>query len=227
MHVGDRDRGLADRGGDPLDGAMAGVADREHAGDARLVGQRRPLERPVRVVVAGEHVGSGEHVSAGIEGDGVRQPVGVGPSADEDEDGDGRHPMRLVGPVVAQLQPLQPGVAATAHDLGLQHHLDVRGVRDRPAQVRRHVLRQRRTADDEPHVLRRSGQVEGRLSGGVPAADDVCLLASRAPAPRPWTRRSRRRRRSAPRAPGSRSAGTTRPWRAESRDRWRCGRRRS
>ena len=77
----DHDRALADRGRDPLRGVVAGVSDGEHARQAGLEHQRRPLQRPAAL----GQVRAGEHVAPVVALDGVGQPRGVRRRADQDE----------------------------------------------------------------------------------------------------------------------------------------------
>ena len=72
---------------------------------------------------------------------------------------------------------LEAALAPSADDGGRCLHLDVRRGLDRLDQVVRHAGLQRLAAHDHRHAARVAGEVERRLAGGVPAADDVDLLA--------------------------------------------------
>jgi len=79
MNQADRDRTLPDRGGNPLDGAMADVAGDEHAGQAGLQQQRLPLQWPAnRRATVSEEVGAGQDKPPSVPQDRLGEPVGVG-----------------------------------------------------------------------------------------------------------------------------------------------------
>src|SRR5581483_104266 len=81
VHESDRHAALADRGGDPLDRAVADVAAGEDAGAARLEQLRVAVELPLP---GGGDVGAGEDIAALVEGDLGRQPRRLGVGTDED-----------------------------------------------------------------------------------------------------------------------------------------------
>ena len=170
VDVWDRDRRFADGRRDPLHGPVAGVAHREHAGDARLVGRGRALERPM---LAGLGAGAGEDVAVGRQGDLLRQPGGMRAGTDQDVERRGADAPPLAGRVVTQLEPLEAPVSAAIDDLRLRQHLDVGGRANRLAQILRHVLAERGAADHQSHVGCGARQVQRRLAGRVAPADDV------------------------------------------------------
>ena len=86
VHRAHRARSLADRGRDPLERAVAHVADREHAGHRRLERQRVAASRtsgPTHVV--GQR-SIGEDETAGVERHHAVEPLGRGIGADEAEE---------------------------------------------------------------------------------------------------------------------------------------------
>ena len=64
-----------------------------------------------------------------------------------------------------------------AGDLGRVADVDVRRVADRVDQVLGHARRERRRADEDRDLLGVAGEMQGRLPGRVPAADDIDVLA--------------------------------------------------
>ena len=114
------DRALADSPGDAFDRAVADVADREHARQARFERQGRMFQRPRlrRDVAAGQD-------EATIVQSEVAEPFGPWLGANHDEDDDGGDPFAPAGPGVFERQGFQAGLAVAVGDPGAGPDVDV------------------------------------------------------------------------------------------------------
>src|SRR5262249_61524491 len=89
VHQGDGGGAFADGGGDPFDRSAAHVPGGEHPGQAGLQWQRPAGGVPAGAAGAGGQVGAGADVPPLVAGDGLVEPLGARPGADEDEQGVG------------------------------------------------------------------------------------------------------------------------------------------
>jgi hypothetical protein len=166
----DGHRALADGGRHPLDGPPPHVTDRQDARNARLEGERTPLERPA---VARLEVRPREHEAVGGPTYRRWQQRGVRLSADHHEQrvGDDR---LLVGVAVAEHEVLERPLAPAAHDRSLETHLDVGSDLDVLHQVLGHPGPKRRRPHDQGHLLAVLGQVQR----GLAVTDEIRAMPS-------------------------------------------------
>src|SRR6478752_6231795 len=161
VDLADRDRALADGGGDALDRATAYVAHGEHAVAAGL-------ER----AVVGVDGGSGEHEALPVQRDLPLEPAGVGSRTDQHEQSCRRDALLRIGVEVVQQHPVERFVPDELAHLAVAPDLDAWRLLDAVSQVAGHVPPQVVVLDYHVDHRRLPGQEAGRLTRGVAATDD-------------------------------------------------------
>src|SRR5262249_56920028 len=176
VHESHDGRAFADRGSDPLDGALADVAGREPAWPARLEGHgvRTAVPMDVRLL---QDLASGHDVALRVTGDLAGEPLRVGFAADHDEQRGGGNLLDGVAGVVRQGQALEAPVAAAADDLRAPSNRDLRSGFDLPHEVGRHRGRVAVAAHEQRDGAGVGGEVQCRLPAPLARADDEDVLS--------------------------------------------------
>ena len=214
MHGAHRARSLADRGGDPLDRAVAHVADGEHAGHRRL--ERQRVARPANVASPRTVSGSERSVRT--------KPLASSATASSSQAVAGSAPMKQKSPEHSTVAALAGGRVlerhvsrcsspASARTSVVAEQLDPRVGVDPLDEVVRHAVREVGAADRDRHAAALLREVDRGLAGGVAATDDDHRLAAARCALRDRSPRSTRRRPRTARDRRPRAVGSARPTR--------------
>ena len=178
MHELDGGGAFAHGRGDPLDGPVPDVPGGEHAGDAGLEQQRRPLQRPAgRQLARPVQVPAGADESLVVSLDGAGEPGGAGLGTDHHEQRGGGHGLGGAADPLPQCQALQAALAVAAGDLSGRADADVGRLADLGDQIAGHAGGQAGTAHHHRDRRRVLGQVDRGLAGRIAGADDIDVLA--------------------------------------------------
>src|SRR2546430_13516954 len=154
---------------------MANVPCAEHAGKIRLeeiwIASQRPAARTAVLLL---EIGPGQYEAVLVPLHGARHPVSPRRGTDEREEGRGIHVALLV--VAGERHGAQALIAVHCGDARASEHGDIRRGLDLIDEVLRHALAEGGAADDQRDVPGILGEEEGRLTGGVTAADDEYFL---------------------------------------------------
>jgi len=174
----DRHRTLADRRCDAFDRPMTDVAGEEDTGMAALEEVRVSVEFPPgAAAAAGEDVRPGHEEAVFIAAQPAFRAARGGLAPDQNEQRVGPDLARYSCPAVSEQQALQLPVTHGAHDGGVGEDSDRRMLLESLYQVLRHLLRERRAADDERHRARVRRGVQRGLPRRVGSADDEDVAA--------------------------------------------------
>jgi hypothetical protein len=171
----DRDRALSDGRGHTLDRPVSHVAGREDSRHAGCEMEGTAPERPPAIV---REVLAGQHESAPVSLDLMREPIGVRAGSDQHEEPVCRDRLVGRGAVLAQHEMLKTPVTAAVDDRRSRANLDVGDRLQLLHQVVRHPRLQRLSAHDQRDAAGVARQVQSGLSRRVRASDDVGLSVS-------------------------------------------------
>src|SRR5664280_1730651 len=149
-----RNRSLAYRRGNSLDGTVPYVTHYKHTGYAALQQKRIAVEQPLRRKLSVlQQVWPRQNKSPLIAGNSPLQPVRPGQCTDVDVHGAGRHSFQRIGVGTLHRNLLQVRLSVNLDDRRVRPHLNIGCLLNLVDEVARHGCRERVTPNQHHHLL--------------------------------------------------------------------------